>query len=102
MVPLFLLRAYYLIINDYNLKLHARSNGSGADFGAALGAMQRHFIIPADFAGTPTLTLPCGFSDGGLPHGVQLMGEKLSEPMLCRIGHAFEDATEWHQRHPAV
>jgi amidase len=76
--------------------------GSGADFGAALGAMQRHFIIPADFAGTPTLTLPCGFSDAGLPHGVQLMGQKLSEPMLCRIGHAFETVTDWHQHHPAI
>ena len=76
--------------------------GSGADFGAALGAMQRHFIIPADFAGTPTLTLPCGFSDGGLPHAVQLMGAKLSEPLLCRIGHAFETVTDWHQRHPAI
>jgi amidase len=76
--------------------------GSGADFGAALGAMQRHFIIPADFAGTPTLTLPCGVSDTGLPHAVQLMGRKLSEPTLCRIGHAYETGTEWHQRHPAV
>ena len=76
--------------------------GSGADFGAALGAMQRQFIIPADFAGTPTLTLPCGFSDDGVPHGVQFMGEKLSEPLLCRIGHAYEAATEWHQRHPAI
>jgi amidase len=76
--------------------------GSGADFGAALGAMQRHFIIPADFAGTPTLTLPCGFAEAGVPHGVQLMGAKLTEPMLCRIGHAFENATKWHERHPAV
>jgi amidase len=76
--------------------------GSGADFGAALGAMQRQFIIPADFAGTPTLTLPCGMSDAGVPHGVQFMGRRLSEPLLCRIGHAFEAATEWHQRHPAI
>jgi amidase len=76
--------------------------GSGADFGAALGAMQRHFIIPADFAGTPTLTVPCGFADEGIPHGVQFMGPKLSEPMLCRIGHAYETVTEWHKRHPAV
>ena len=76
--------------------------GSGADFGAALGAMQRQFIIPADFAGTPTLTLSCGFSDAGMPHGVQFMGEKLSEPLLCRVGHAYESATEWHQHHPAI
>ncbi|MDX1403111.1 MAG: amidase [Woeseiaceae bacterium] len=76
--------------------------GSGADFGAALGALQRHFIIPADFAGTPTLTVPCGFADEGIPLGVQFMGPKLSEPMLCRIGHAYEGATEWHMRHPSI
>ena len=76
--------------------------GSAADFRAALSVMQRQFIIPADFAGTPTLTIPCGFSDAGLPHGVHLMGEKLSEPLLCRIGHAFETVTDWHQRHPAI
>lgn len=76
--------------------------GDGADFGAALGAMQRHFIIPADFAGTPTLTLPCGFSDAGVPYGVQIMGRRLSEPLLCRIGHTYEAATEWHERHPAI
>ncbi len=58
--------------------------------------------IPADFAGTPTLTIPCGFSPGGVPYAFQLMGAKLSEPMLCRIGRAYEKATEWHLRHPPV
>jgi len=60
------------------------------------------FTFPHDFAGTPGLALPCGFSDKGLPYTMQLSGGLLSEPMLCRIGHAYEKATSWHQKHPPV
>jgi amidase len=60
------------------------------------------FVVPASFAGTPTLTLPCGISPAGPPYAMQLLGRRLSEPMLCRIGQAYEDATDWHERHPPV
>jgi amidase len=65
-------------------------------------AIQMYFTIPANFAGTPALTVPCGFSEAGVPYGMQFMGPRLSEPRLCRIGHAYEAATQWHQRHPEV
>ena len=61
---------------------------------------QGQFTIPADLAGTPSLTLPCGVSEDGRPYAVQLLGSKLAEPTLCRLGHAYEQATEWHRRHP--
>lgn len=64
--------------------------------------VQMHFTIPADFAGTPALAMPCGFSGTGIPHALQFMGRRLSEGMLCRIGHAYEKATDWHDRHPPV
>ena len=76
--------------------------GDRSDIGSVLAGLQRQFIIPANFAGTPTLSLPCGFSDAGVPYGVQFMSRRLSEPLICRIGNAFEDATNWHQRHPAI
>ena len=60
------------------------------------------FTFPANLAGTPTLSLPCGFSEAGLPYTIQLMGSRLSEALLCRIGHAYEETTEWHERHPPV
>ncbi|MCZ6751999.1 MAG: amidase family protein [Acidobacteria bacterium] len=60
------------------------------------------FTFPANLAGTPTLSLPCGFSEAGLPYTIQFMGSRLSEALLCRIGHAYEEATEWHERHPLV
>jgi amidase len=64
--------------------------------------VQMQFIVPASFAGTPSLTLPCGVSPSGVPYSLQLLGSRLSESMLCRIGNAYEEATVWHDRHPPV
>jgi amidase len=78
-------------------------HGDTEALGPLFAQAQMQFTIPANFAGTPTLTLPCGFStDDGLPHAMQFMGRRLSEPMLLRIGHAYESATAWHERHPPV
>lgn len=63
---------------------------------------QGQFTIPADLAGTPALTVPCGFSSEGHPYAVQFLGSRLSELNLCRIGYAYEQATQWHDRHPAL
>jgi aspartyl-tRNA(Asn)/glutamyl-tRNA(Gln) amidotransferase subunit A len=46
------------------------------------------------------LSLPAGFSKEGLPIGVQLLGAPFTEPMLIRIGRAFQAATGWHRRKP--
>jgi amidase len=60
------------------------------------------FIFPYDFNGYPTLSLPCGRSEDGLPLSLQLVGHPLSEAMLFRLGRAYEDVTEWHRRHPPI
>lgn len=70
-------------------------------FDPPLGSIQL-FTAPADFAGTPTISVPCGFSATGAPHSLQLVGRDLSEPTLCRVAHAYEQATDWHTRHPDV
>jgi amidase len=57
---------------------------------------------PFNFSGSPTLSVPCGFSADGLPLSVQFVGRRLDESVLCRIGHAYEQATPWHLKHPAV
>ena len=58
------------------------------------------FTKPFNFSGSPTLSVPCGFTADGLPLSVQFVGRSLSEAALCRVGHAYEQATEWHARHP--
>ena len=57
--------------------------------------------IPVNIAGLPALSVPCGFSDG-MPVGMQLIGPHLSESTLLRVGHAYQQATDWHTRRPAL
>ena len=76
--------------------------GDIAGFDQVMPNIQFHFTAPANFAGTPTISLPCGANEDGLPYTIQFLGSHLGEPMLCRIGHAYEEATEWHARHPPV
>lgn len=56
------------------------------------------FTIPVNLAGTCALSLPCGFSEEGLPIGLQLIGRPFEEETLLRTGYAFEQATDWHTR----
>ncbi len=61
------------------------------------------FADAADLAGIPSLTLPCGKAENGLPPpGFQLMGGPLTEAVLCRIGYAYEEATGWSNQHPTI
>ena len=53
--------------------------------------------IPANMAGLPALSLPCGFSNG-LPIGLQLMAPAFAEETLFRLAYAYEQATDWHTR----
>ena len=66
------------------------------------GASRCRITMPMDLAGTPSITLPSGFSPEGLPYAIQFAGRHLSEPLLFRLAHAYEQATPWHSRHPAV
>ncbi len=86
----------YGSLTEWNQALAQRNQSLGIEKAVT------SFTFPHDFAGTPGLALPCGFSDEGLPYTMQLAGGHLSEAMLCRIGYAYEEATEWHGRHPPV
>ncbi len=58
------------------------------------------FTISANLAGVPALSLPCGFSPEGLPIGMQLLAAPFKEDVLLRAAYAYEQATDWHRRHP--
>jgi amidase len=69
---------------------------------SAAAPRSAEFTIPMDLAGVPSICLPCGFAPEGVPYSIQFTGRRLSEGMLCRIAHAYERATSWHDRHPNV
>ncbi len=60
------------------------------------------FTISVNLAGVPGLSLPCGFTAGGLPIGLQLIAPAFGEETLLRAGHAYQLATDWHTRQPPV
>lgn len=66
-----------------------------------MSAMLR-YTCPLDMSGSPTITLPGGFTDAGTPVAFQFVSRHFEEELLVRAGWAFQQATDWHQRHPAL
>ncbi len=60
------------------------------------------YTISVNLAGLPAISVPCGFSKGGLPIGLQLIGRAFEEETLLRAAHAYEQSTQWHLRKPVV
>jgi aspartyl-tRNA(Asn)/glutamyl-tRNA(Gln) amidotransferase subunit A len=58
------------------------------------------YSAPVNLAGIPSLAIPCGFTKDNLPIGLQLIGPQLSEEILFAVGHAYQQATDWHKRKP--
>ena len=61
------------------------------------------YTIPANLAGLPGLSIPCGFAgeSGSLPVGLHLVGNYFSEARMLEVAHRYQQATDWHQRTPA-
>lgn len=64
--------------------------------------LQDYFLCPANLAGVPAISVPCGLTSAGMPVGVQLIGPHLSEQMLFKVGHAYQQLTSWHKMHPRL
>jgi len=58
--------------------------------------------IPCNLAGLPGLSLPCGFTQEGLPIGLQILGNLFQEEKILRVAYAFEKNTEYHRRKPGL
>jgi Asp-tRNA(Asn)/Glu-tRNA(Gln) amidotransferase A subunit family amidase len=56
---------------------------------------------PWSLVGSPVASVPCGFVDG-LPVGLALVGPRLGEATVLRAAHAFQQATDWHERRPGL
>ncbi len=60
------------------------------------------FTLPASLAGIPGLSLPCGFTNSGLPIGLQILAPHFEEGLALRVGYNFEENTDFHRRRPPL
>ena len=58
------------------------------------------FTLPASLAGLPGMSVPVGFGEGGMPVGLQLIGNYLKEAQLLNVAHQYQGATDFHHRQP--
>src|SRR5467141_69208 len=73
--------------------------GNSPDAEAVIQRLTR-FTRPINYLGLPALAIPAGFTRGGLPVGMQLIGRSFDEALLLRIGAAFQRVTDFHERVP--
>jgi len=59
------------------------------------------FTLSLNLAGLCGISIPCGYADG-LPIGLQVQGDAYDEATILRVAYAYEQATEWHRRKPAL
>jgi aspartyl-tRNA(Asn)/glutamyl-tRNA(Gln) amidotransferase subunit A len=69
---------------------------------ADLDAGRTRNVWPFDVYGLPAISVPCGFTTAGLPVGLQIIGAPFAEGTVLSLARAYEQATEWHTRQPAL
>ncbi len=60
------------------------------------------YTVLINLAGVPSLALPCGFSQNGLPIGMQIIGPQFSESRILNVGYQYEQATDWYKQKPKL
>jgi aspartyl-tRNA(Asn)/glutamyl-tRNA(Gln) amidotransferase subunit A len=60
------------------------------------------YTIAVNLAGLPGMSIPCGFDGGGLPVGLQIIGNYFDEARMLNVAHQYQLATDWHQRAPGA
>ena len=94
------------IFTKYDLLLSPTSPSVAFDLGEKMDDpvnmyLNDVFTQPANIAGLPAISIPCGFFDG-LPIGLQLMANHLGEKSLLKAAYAYEQSTDWHTIKPTI
>ncbi|MDH3436395.1 MAG: Asp-tRNA(Asn)/Glu-tRNA(Gln) amidotransferase subunit GatA, partial [Betaproteobacteria bacterium] len=58
------------------------------------------YTIAVNLAGLPGMSIPCGFGGGGLPVGLQIIGNHFAEARMLNVAHQYQMETDWHERVP--
>jgi aspartyl-tRNA(Asn)/glutamyl-tRNA(Gln) amidotransferase subunit A len=64
--------------------------------------LRPNFTNPFNLTGLPSISVPCGFTSGGLPVGLQVIAQPFEEATCFRVAYAYEQATEWHNKRPTI
>jgi Asp-tRNA(Asn)/Glu-tRNA(Gln) amidotransferase A subunit family amidase len=56
--------------------------------------------FPFNATGMPSISIPCGFDPQHLPIGLTISAPQFADSLVLRLAHAFQQATDWHMRHP--
>jgi aspartyl-tRNA(Asn)/glutamyl-tRNA(Gln) amidotransferase subunit A len=67
-----------------------------------LTAVSIRNTCPFDVFGLPAISVPCGFTQSGLPIGLQISGAPFAESTVLAMAHAYEQATDWHDVRPRL
>ena len=93
------------LFNDYDVLLVANSMDPACridDEAEVVRTYTRQARMPFNLTGHPALALMTGLSSGGLPLSMQLVGKSFNEKMVLRVAAAYEQATQWHAKHPEL
>ncbi len=60
------------------------------------------FTAPFDVTGVPAISVPCGFTQNGLPIGLQIIGRAWHEARVLQVAHQYQRATDWHKQSPEL
>jgi Asp-tRNA(Asn)/Glu-tRNA(Gln) amidotransferase A subunit family amidase len=74
----------------------------GGPLNVAPRSIANRTTVPCNLTGMPAISVPCGFADGGLPVGLQVMGPAFSEPLVLKVAAGYEAATEWRHKRPPL
>ena len=64
--------------------------------------MWAEFSYPFNFSQNPAASVPCGFTDAGLPVGLQIVGRRFADVAVLQAARAFEQARPWADKRPAL
>ena len=64
--------------------------------------LRPNFTNPFNLTGLPAISVPCGFTSGNLPVGLQIVAQPFEEATCFRVAYAYEQATEWHKKMPPL